>query len=101
MRVAPDANRERTTLLPEEISKLGSPSASIQPSFASDEGEKTKTVFKKSSLIESGVENVARICTVPAEKAGQTISPPGRRRCVVLVLLLLCCCRGGGEGGDD
>jgi hypothetical protein len=47
MRVAPDVNRELRILLPEEISKLGSlPSASIQPSFASDEGDEMKTVLK-------------------------------------------------------
>jgi hypothetical protein len=46
MRVAPDANREWRILLPEEISKLGSPSASIQPSFASDGGEEMKAISK-------------------------------------------------------
>jgi hypothetical protein len=44
-------------------------------------------------------ENVARVCTVPVEEAGLTISPPGRRG-VVLLLLLLCCCQGRGKGGE-
>ncbi len=62
MRVGPDANRERTTLLPEEISKLGFSLRFYTAFICIGWRRGDEDYFKKSSLIESGVENAAKCC---------------------------------------